>query len=197
MGKKYNIERANPASPVVPYDEIDETLKKTSSKPDIRDVESFVDKTHLDELDRVKELDEQNPLEQAMKYRAVKQNPPVPGYMEVRCYDDKDEKGEPFVVSESDIPDDNGNSSGRVKRFKHSPFYTVDLNKAIMADVAACPSNVGPMLIDMAQKFVELKKTAFKVDKRRSEFNWWWIVLAVLLIPGILTVVFMMFGGGG
>jgi len=194
MGKKYDIK---PPVPVVPYDEIDETLNKTKDKKNIHDIESFVDKAHLDELDRIKELDEQNPLEQAVKYRAIKQNPPEQGYMEVRLFKDKDKKGNPVVVSESDIPDDDGNPSGEVKQYRHDPFFTVDLSKQLNGDITSCPSSVGPMLIDMAQKLVETKKGAFKQDKRRSEFNWWWIVLAVLLIPGILTVVFMMFGGGG
>lgn len=182
MAKKYDIDR------VVDEASRDENI----SKKTVKDMESFIDN-----LDKVKELDEQNPLEQAVKYRTVKQNPPEPGYMEVRCYEDKNDKGEPLVISESDIPDSDGNPSGRVRQFKHEPFFTVDLNKQLTGDITACPSSIGPMLIDMAQKLVEIKKGAFKVDKRRSEFNWWWIVLAVLLIPGILTVVFMMFGGGG
>jgi len=179
MANKYDIN----------HDKIDDSLKKNNSGKSIEDMESFIDN-----LDKVKELDEQNPLEQAIKFRAVKQNPPVPGYMKVDMYKGKDAKGRPIVKSVSEHDDGNGKI---VKHeFDEDPFYTVDLNKAIMADVAACPSNVGPMLLDMAQKFVELKKGAFKQDKRRSEFSWWWIVLAVLLIPGILTVVFMMFGGG-
>jgi hypothetical protein len=180
MAKKYDIEK-----------EIDEKEIDVTTEKNIKDMENFIDS-----LNKVKELDEQNPLEQAIKYRAVKQNPPEPGYMEVRCYEDKDDKGEPVVISESDIPKDDGSPSTEVKRFKHDPFFTTDLSKLIMADITACPSSVGPMLIDMAQKLVEIKKGAFKIDKRKSEFNWWWIVLAVLLIPGILTVVFMMFGGG-
>ena len=109
--------------------------------------------------------------------------------------EDKDKKGRPIVISESDVLDSNGKPTGRVKRFKHDPFFTVDLNKLFLADITACPSNVGPMLIDMAQKVVELKKGAFKSERRRTEYNWWWIVMALLLIPGILTVVFMLFGG--
>lgn len=180
MAKKYDIDK------IVDDKEVDVRTEK-----DIKEMEKFVDN-----LSKVKEYDEQNPLEQAIKYRAVKQNPPEPGFMEVRCYESENEKGEPVVVSESDEYDDEGEPTGDVKQFEHDPFFTVDLNKQIMGDISSCPSSVGPMLIDMAQKLVEIKKGAFKSEKRRSEFNWWWIMLVVLLIPGILTVVFMIFGGG-
>lgn len=169
-------------------DKVDRKLKGLTKKDEKEDINEFIDK-----LDRVKELDEQNPLERATKYRAVKQNPPQQGYMEVKCYEDKNEKNEPVVVSESIHEGENGKKM--VKRKYHNPFFTVDLNKLIMADIAACPSNVGPMIIDMAQKLVEIKKRAFSAEKRTKEWNWWWIVLIILLIPGILTVIFMMLGG--
>lgn len=148
---------------------------ETKSEEELEDI-----KKHMEELDELKQLDEQNPLEQAIKYKAVKQNLPEPGYMKVECFEEKDENGKPIVISKSEN-----------KTLIHSPFFVVDLNKAIAADITACPSSVGPMLIDMSQKLVELKKAAFKVEKRKSEFNWWWIVLAVLLIPGIITVILM------
>lgn len=180
MSSKYDI------------DDVDNKTDNVVQKKDVKAMEKFID-----DLDKIKELDEQNPSEQAIKYRAVKQNSPVPGYMEVRLHKEEDEKGRPIVVSESDVLDPDGKPSEKVKRFKHDPFFTVDLNKLFLADITACPSSVGPMLIDMAQKLVELKKGAFKSERRRTEYNWWWIVMALLLIPGILTVVFMLFGGGG
>lgn len=145
------------------------------AKNDIEDI-----KKHMEELNEIKQLDEQNPLEQAIKYKAIKQNPPEPDYMKVECFEEKDDKGNPIVISKSI----NGEKT-------HSPFFVVDLNKALMADITACPSSVGPMLIDMAQKLVELKKKAFKAEKRKNEYNWWWLVLALLLIPGIITIILM------
>jgi hypothetical protein len=141
-------------------------------------------KKHLEELNEIKQLDEQNPLEQAIKYKAVKQNPPEPDYMKVECFEEKDADGKPIVISKSEK-----------KEYTHSPFFVIDLNKALLADITACPSSVGPMLIDMSQKLVELKKKAFKSEVRKSEFNWWWIVLMILLIPGIITVILMFLGG--
>lgn len=141
---------------------------------------------HMQELQEIKQLDEQNPLEQAIKYKAVKQNPPEPDYMKVECFEGKDADGKPIVKSVSEK-----------KEYSESPFFVIDLNKALLADITACPSSVGPMLIDMSQKLVELKKKAFKSEVRKSEFNWWWIVLMILLIPGIITVILMFLGGGG
>jgi len=181
MPKKYDIDDVE--------NKTDKLLVKTKDKD--KEMKDFLDK-----LDKIKELDEQNPLEQAIKYKAVKQNPPLPGYMEVRAYDVKDEKNKDIIISESDVYNDKGEYTGKVKRFKHDPFFTVDLNKLFMADITACPSNVGPMLIDMGQKLVELKKTGFGIHTRRSEFNWWWIILAILLIPGIITVILMFSKGG-
>lgn len=170
MAKKYDI------------DDIDKKIDDKLKSEDIRSKEKFIDN-----LAGIKELDEQNPLEQAIKYRAVKQNPPEPGYMGVKCYKVKDAKGKDIVVSESEITDPDGKKS--IQRFKHDPFFTIDLNTAIAADITACPSSTIPMLLDMAQKKVELKKTAFKVKTRREEFNWWWILFAILLIPGIATAI--------
>ena len=167
----------------------DDDSKKTNTKTS-EDVERFIDN-----LDKIKDLDEKNPLEQAMKFNAIKQNPPEPGYMEVRMFKDKDEKDRPVFVSESDHIDDDGKKV--LKQLRHDPSFVIDLNSALMANVAACPSNVIPMLIDEAQRLAVDKMKTFKPEKRRSEFSWWWIVLAVLLIPGILTVVFMILGGGG
>lgn len=121
-----------------------------------------------EELDRIRDLDEKNPLEQAMKFNAVKKNPPKKGFMEVQ------------LVSKS-----------KDGEYAEDPYYIIDLNTAIMANVAACPSNVIPMLIDQAQRLAVDKMKTFKPEKRGNEFNWWWIVLAIILIPGIITVILM------
>lgn len=139
----------------------------------------------LRRVKKVANLDPTNPLEQQMKYKTIKSNPPESGFMEVRCYEGKTDDGEPVVVSESTQDD------GKIKKVRHSPFFVVDLNKLLMADITACPSSVGPMLIDMGQRLVELKKDAFKPEKREKEFNWWWIVFLLLLLPGILVLIFM------
>jgi len=175
MPRKYDI------------DEIDKKTTNVADNKSSKDIEEFIDR-----LNQVKELDEQNPLEQAIKYRAVKQNPPKPGYMEIGLYKDTDKDGQDIVVSQSEILDDNGKPIGEFKRYKHDPFYTVDLNKLIQADITACPSSVGPMLIDMATKKESLKKKAFTTEpKRGTEFNYWWIAFVLLLVPGIITIIMM------
>ena len=141
---------------------------------------SVPDKDVVDELDRISDMDEKNPLEQAMKFNRIKRNPPRRGYMRVDAE----------VITRSRDRD------GKIREYRQSPYFVIDLNTAIMANIAACPSNIIPMLIDQAQRLAVDKMKTFKPEKRTNEFNWWWIVLAVLLIPGILTVVFMMFKGG-
>lgn len=148
----------------------------------------------IQSMEKALKLDTSNPLEQALKYKTVKQNLPDPGFMEVRVHEETDSNGSPVVISEST------NENGTIKKMTHNPFFVVDLNKLLFADITACPSSVGPMITDMAQRLVELKKNAFKPEKPVKEFNWWWIVFIILLLPGILLGIFMlvnMFSGGG
>jgi hypothetical protein len=127
----------------------------------------------IDNLDKIRDLDEKNPLEQAMKFNQIKKNPPKKEYMKVE------------LISRSK------NKDGTSNEYQESPYFAIDLNTAIMANVAACPSNIIPMLIDQAQRLAVDKMKTFKPEKRGNEFNWWWIVLAIILIPGIITVILM------
>ena len=126
-------------------------------------------------------------MEQAMKFDEVKKNPPAPDYMKVEVAEEEDDDGNTFIVSESRGRD----GEGTPKRIRHDPFFTIDLNTAIMADVAKVPSNVVPMFIDKAQQLVANEKKEFKAEKRKGEFNWWWIVFFLLMIPGIIFVVLL------
>jgi len=147
----------------------------------------------LDEITKIpdtKKWDESNPLERAKKFQQVKANPPEPGYMKVEVFKETDSNGNPIVVSKS--TDD----KRTVKEVKHNPIFTIDLNTLITADVAACPSNVVPMLIDQAVQLAMNEKKTFKPEKRKEMFNWWWIVMALLMIPGIILIVLLFIGGG-
>lgn len=139
----------------------------------------------LDETPDTKKWDESNPLERAKKFQEVKANPPKPGYMEVKVFEGTDDNGNPIVISKS-----------KDKEIKHDPFFTIDLNTLITADVAACPSNVVPMLIDQAVQLVMNEKKTFKPEKRKEMFNYWWVVMALLMIPGIILIILLFMGGG-
>jgi len=137
----------------------------------------------LDNMD-VRKLDEDNPMEQAQKFDRVKNNPPEPGYMKVELV--KTDEDPPNIFSVSKQQD------GTTKRIKEDPFYTIDLYGAVMANIAKCPSNVVPMLIDQAQQLVMNEKKEFKPEKRTSEFNWWWIVLALMMLPGVILIILLL-----
>jgi len=139
-----------------------------------------LDEKHKKVLDEIRKLDELNPLEQAIKYTAVKRNLPKPGYMKVELHKEKDETGQPLIVSKS-----------KDKEIKHGPFYVVDLNVALMANIAACPSNVVPMLIDQAQRLAVDKMKTFKPEKRAKEFNYWWIVFILLIAAPFIPIIML------
>lgn len=143
----------------------------------------------IDEVLNTKNLDENNPLERAKKFVEVKKNPPKPDYMKIEVFEG-DDNGEPIVVSKSTDKDDTE------VLIEHDPFFTIDLKTLIDADVAACPSNVVPMLIDQAVQLAMNEKITFKPKKRKDEFNWWWVVMGLLMLPGIFLIVILFFGGG-
>lgn len=137
-------------------------------------------KKHLDALG-TRDLDVNNPMERALKLDKVKKNPVKPGYMKIEVYEGEDENGNRVAVSKSE-------SNNKV--LIHDPIRTVDLNTSIQADVAACPSNVMPMLIDeYVQMAVSEDKTFKPEKKRRDGFNWWWVVFFLMPLPGILLFI--------
>lgn len=141
----------------------------------------------VDQVLDTKKLDESNPLERAKKFAEVKKNPPKPDYMKVKVYGGE-EKGEPVVYSKSKDEND------KEKILKHDPFFTIDLNTLIMSDIAACPSNVVPMLIDQAVTLAINEGKAFKPDKQKEPFNWWWLVMGLLMIPSVILVILLVIG---
>jgi len=145
---------------------------------------SSLDEQHKKTLEEIRRLDKLNPMEQASKYKAIKDNPPKPGYMKVELFEEKGPNEEPVIVSKS------GND-GKEKKFKHSPFFAVDLNTLIQANIAAVPSNVVPQLIDQAQRLAVEKKLTFKPEKRMKEFNYWWIVFILCIVAPIIPLIFI------
>ena len=138
-------------------------------------------KKHLDSIDEIKKLDENNPLERAEKFKKVKQNPPQPGYMKVDFYETTNENGEPTIMTK-----------GGGKTFTHDPFFSIDLNTLIEADVAAVPSNVVPMLIDQNVQLALDERSLFRrEDKQKDQFKYWWILLLILLLPGLILMILM------
>lgn len=176
--------------------------KTTDEKDDISFNGSFDEEKTEDvhdiavkKLDEMRKLDENNPLERAEKYDMVKKHPVRPGYMAVKCYEVRDKDGEPFVVSVSKQDD------GSFKTVEIQPFMVVDPYMLYAGNIAQCPMNVVPMLIDQAEQQVELRKDTFiKRKEKRGEFNWWWIVFIFLIIMGVIPIALVMFtkfiGGG-
>lgn len=149
-----------------------------------KDEEDSVHSRAIKKIDELRQLDESNPLERAVKFNMVRKHPPKPDFMKIDVSEGEDENGNRIAVSESK------GFKGKVKRIIHPPFMSINLNTLIAADVAACPSNIMPMLI---HKYVQVDRDERKImkpkDKRRDEFNWWWIVFFLLMIPGILVII--------
>ena len=145
---------------------------------DLNDIEK-----HIDDID-IKKLDENNPSENAMRFNIIKKNPPKPGYMEVEYFKAKDENGQEVCVTES------RDKTGKLKRILTDPIMAIDLNILISHNIAACPNNVIPMLIDKSVQTALEEKEVFKAEKRRKDFNWWWIVFLLIPIPAVLFWIF-------
>ena len=164
-------------------------MSKYSMSDDGNTDDNDVDDVHnraVKNLDKIRRLDENNPMERAIKFDKVKKNPPAPGFMKVDCYEGETKDNETCIVSES--RDKNG---GLLKRLFHPSIFSIDLNTLITADVAACPSNIMPMLIDKHVHVALVEKKARQPDKVEKHFNWWWIVFFLLMIPGIITVILL------
>ena len=164
-------------------------MGKYSLPKDSSPVQDRVEDTRkkVDALLGVKRLDEQNPMEQAIKFDLVKQHPPEAGTMKVHMYEKQRDGELPTVVSEAvdkTVP-------VHEPLIEQDVFFTIDLNTLIQADVAACPSNVMPMLIDEYVGMALAEKKAYEPEKRkRDEFNWWWIIFILMPIPAIILIIF-------
>jgi len=161
------------------YDLSEDADKKESEYDEkSKDIDKFIE---------IKQLDEENPMERARKYDMVKQDPPKEGFMQVDMHvgevvnDEGDT--EQFVVSKST------NENDKEIVLVHEPFRVVDLNTTIRADIARCPSHVGPMLIEKYVQVNMAEKEKFKPEKRKDEFKWIWVVLGLMMLPGIILVV--------
>jgi len=151
--------------------------EKQEIAQDIKDIDKRVDRI----LD-IKKLDEENPLERAIKLDFVKKNPPKPDYMQVNMYKGFTENGEGFIVSES-------TQKGKKVRMLHDPYRIVDLNTSIMADVTRCPSHVMPQLIDEYVQINLAEKKEFKPEPAKEEFRYWWLLILLMMVPGILLLI--------
>jgi hypothetical protein len=142
-----------------------------------------------DQLDamEIRKLDQTNPMEQARKFDMVRQNPPEPGFMKVTLEKKTDEKGLPYVESVST------NDKGIEKRIREDPFFTIDLYSAVQANIAKCPSNVGPMLLDQQAQLIMNEKKEFKPEKRKNDFSLITIMLVGMSIVGaVIGILYIM-----
>jgi len=127
-------------------------------------------------------------MEQAKKFDIVRENPPKPGFMKVDLVEKKDDNDIPYVESVSIDQD------GKEKRIREDPFFTIDLYSAVQANIAKCPSNVGPMLLDQQAQLVMNEKKEFKPEKRKSEIDLLTIGLIAMSLVGVLILVLYLFG---
>ena len=148
--------------------------KKDKKKDDVSvDAKTIIERAR-EKADELRKLDEHNPLEQAMKFDEVRKNPPEPGYMKVAAYEAEDDDGKRCIMSKSDTPKG-------IKWIKEKPFFITDLHSAIESNIAACPSNVGPLILAEGIKLAKLKKDVFRTEKRRDE-NKLMVILMILMI---------------
>ena len=112
-----------------------------------------------------------------MKFDEVRKNPPKPGFMKVEAYEAEDKDGNRCIMSKSE-KEDHG-----IKWIKETPFFVTDLHSAIEANIAACPSNVGPLILAEGIKLSKLKKDVFKSEKRKDENK-----LMVILMIAMITI---------
>jgi len=150
------------------------SFDKKKEDNDGKNIEESVDKA-IEHADKLRKLDEHNPLEQAMKFDELRKNPPKKDFMKVECFEREDAKGNKYIESKSTQLD------GTEKIIKHHPFFSIDLHDAIMAQVNACPANVGPMLLDQGMKLADLEKHTFKPEKRRDE-NKMMVILMIVMV---------------
>lgn len=168
----------------------DDKYNLTDDENSIDIHDDIADKIDKMNIDQIRNLDQNNPMEHAIKYDMVKHHMPKPDYMKVEVHEEQDDKtGEIYPVSESEHKDEKGNIV--IKKIRHFPFFVIDLNTAIAANVAQVPMNVVPNLIDMAQDIVWEEKKAYKPEKRKEEFNYWWIIFILLIISGGISMAFM------
>jgi len=162
------------------YDDVVDDKKPVSKK----DIGSYVDEL----IRKSEKLDETNPLERSKKFKLLKQNIPDPGIMKVDCYEVKDEYGVPKVISISK------DFNGKIQKIPIDPFFTVDLNALLQADITSCPSSVMPMMIDEHVQIALAENKDWKPEKVKKEFNWWWLLFFLLPVPAILLWLFGFFG---
>lgn len=152
-----------------------------SKKDKGKDIKSD-DKPIVDELrerakekaDELRKLDDLNPLEQALEFEEVRKNPAKPGFMRVECFKAIDENGDCCILSKSNTPEG-------IKWIKELPFFVTDLHSAIDANIAACPANVGPMILSEGIKLAKLKKDVWKTEKRKDE-NMATVIMIIILV---------------
>ena len=165
----------------------DFTRTDEDEKQDIKDrVESIEE--HVDRLKDIKKLDEESPMERAIKYDYVRKNPPKKGFMKVETFKAIDDNGNNFVVSKSET------KKGKLTLI-HDVFRVVDLNLQLMADITKCPSHILPQLIDEYSMLAVQEKGEFKPEKAKEEFRWWWLLILLMMLPGIILVILMFIKG--
>lgn len=151
----------------------------TKKKEETVDSDMDVHERAIRKADELRQLDEHNPLEQYMKFEQARKNPPKKDFMKVKCFKKKDENGNVYIESRSQQFD------GTEKVIHHLPFFVMDLHDAVTSHINACPSNVGPMLLDEGMKVVDIEKKMFKPEKRKDENKMMvilWIVMITIMV---------------
>jgi len=143
---------------------------------------------HVKHLSRdIRELNESNPHEQAIKFNEIKKNPPDIDFMKVECFHGKDKDGGDVVCSRSI-----NLSNGETRWVEHNPFFVFSPYIGFQANIAKAPLHSMDMLLDEAMNMVNEEKKAFKPEKRKDENNLGWIIFVVLCVLGSIGAAVML-----
>lgn len=160
----------------------DYSYKKKEDKEDVIDDI----RKHLDKSREIRQLNDANPHEQALKFEEVRKNPPKPDFMKVDLiHKTVDGLGKIFSRSK-DI------ETKQIVEFEEDPFFTFAPYIGFMANIAKAPLNVMDVLLDETEMVAIEEKKAFKPEKRKDDKQWGWIFVLVCIVGSVVAGAYLL-----
>ena len=131
---------------------------------------------HVKRSKQIRQLNEANPHEQALKFDEVRKNPPDPDFMRVGLYQKIDELGNANITCKS-----KNLKSGEEQEISIDPFFVFSPHIGFDANIAKAPLNVMGILLDETELIAIETKKAFKPEKHIDEKNFGWVWVIVLI----------------
>lgn len=128
-------------------------------------------------LKQVRQLNEANPHEQALKFEEIRKNPPSSDFMKVELIE-KTIDDEPRIFSRSKQFD------GSTKEIEEDPFFLFSPYIGYQSNIAKAPLNVMDVLLDETELIAVEERKAFKPEKRKDDKQWGWVLFVILAIVG-------------